>query len=325
MCGILGSINIPATPGYLDDIKHRGPDAEGAKSFCVNNHLVNLLHRRLSIVDLSEAGSQPMLSIDNKGCIVFNGEIYNHNEIRTALSETKYRGHSDTESILNLFRNKNINEALGELNGIFGIAYLDIENQKLFLARDRYGVKPLYYYYGAGKLVFSSEIRPIKSVINTEIDRGTLLNSMRMRYTPSPFTIYNEISKVEPGQLITIDLSVNNLAIQKEYFVKTPDKIGSVQGDYRKLIQTYGDFFEKAVERQLMADVDIGILLSGGVDSALVAAIAKQKTNGAIKAFTVGFEDQNSGVDEIAYAQQTADIIGLEHHATKISFSDFLE
>lgn len=324
MCGILGSINFPATSNYLDDIKHRGPDAAGANTFFINNHVVDLLHRRLSIIDLSEAGNQPMLSTDAKGCIIFNGEIYNHALLREKLPETSFRGHSDTESILNLFINNDVKKVLPELNGIFGIAYLDIEDQKLYLARDRFGVKPLYYYFGEDKLIFSSEIRPIKSIIQAEIDAGTLLNSMRMRYTPSPLTIYKEIAKVEPGQLIRIDLSQIRLNIHKEYFVKKIDKIGSVIGDYQKIIQTYGDLFEKAVERQLMADVDIGILLSGGVDSALVGAIAKHKSKSSIKAFTVGF-NSDSEVDEIAYARQTAETLGLEHHTIKIGFSDFLE
>lgn len=325
MCGILGSINFSTTSDYLDYIKHRGPDAEGANTFFVNNHVVNLLHRRLSILDLSEAGRQPMLSNDNKGCIVFNGEIYNHTLLREKLPETVYRGHSDTESILNLFRANNVEKALVELNGIFAIAYLDIESQKLYLARDRFGVKPLYYYYGAGRLIFSSEIRPIKSMIKTGIDGGTMLNSLRMRYTPSPFTIYKDIAKVEPGQLITIELAASTLKVHKVYFAKKPTKIGTVTGDRRKIVQTYGDLFEKAVERQLMADVDIGILLSGGVDSALVAAIAKQKSKTTIKAFTVGFKDEDSEVDEITYARQTAEIIGLDHHTTRMGFPDFLE
>ena len=323
MCGILGSINISENSDLLKCIQHRGPDASGRMDFEINIHTVQLLHARLSVVDLSEAGGQPMLSGDSRGCIVFNGEIYNHEELKREFSGIEFRGHSDTETIINYFREKSILENLENLNGIFAFAYLDIDKKLLYLARDRFGVKPLYYYYKGNELMFSSEIRPLKSYIKSEINRGVAFITLRMRYSPSPLTVFDEIKKVEPGQLISFDLGENVVKVNKEYFVKR-ERLGTRKDELKKLVNIYGDLFEKAVERQLMADVDIGILLSGGVDSALVAAIAQQRSPKKLKAFTIGFEGDHKELDEISYARETADILGLDHYNKKINFPNFL-
>lgn len=324
MCGILGSVNINNPLSLLPLIKHRGPDASGHMSVVVNNNMIELLHHRLSIVDVSEAGNQPMFSTDLRGCIIFNGEIYNHTELKRNLMQIDFKGHSDTETIVNYFRNFDVKDKLANLNGIFGFAYLDLENGLLHLARDRFGVKPLYYYFDNNQLLFSSEIRPLKALLNPKIDKGNLTNTLRMRYSPSPSTIYQGIQKVEPGQLITFNLQAD-ISIRKQYFIKKLKSIGSYQGEYKKIVKEYGDLFEKAVERQLMSDVEVGILLSGGVDSALVAAVAKEKSKKSIKTFTVGFKDDHKDIDEINYAQQTAAILGLENFSKKIDFNDFQE
>ena len=323
MCGILGSINIEKTHDYLKEISHRGPDAHGDAIFTLDQHEVHLLHHRLSIVDLSEAGKQPMAAFDQKAHIVFNGEIYNHLKIKESLSKISFNGHSDTETILNYFRVNGIREGIAQLNGIFGLAYLDLEKQLLFLARDRFGVKPLYYYFDDDQLLFASEIRPLKAHLQPAIDKGVVLTGQKMRYTPSPFTLYKGISKVAPGQLLTFDLKHKKIRVEKEYYMPYP-RLETRKDTEQQLVQEYGDLFEKAVERQLMADVDIGILLSGGVDSALVATIAKQKSSSPVKAFTIGFEGDHSDLDETAYAQETAEVIGLQHYTKKIGFSDFL-
>lgn len=323
MCGILGSVNVDNTSEYLNLIQHRGPDASGIQSYTIGEHAVSLLHCRLSIVDLSEAGNQPMSTLDNNGHIVFNGEIYNHLELKKELNHLKFKGHSDTETIVNYFRRHPILESLSHLNGIFAFAYLDVQKKQLFLARDRFGVKPLYYYFEGNRLLFASEIRPIKSYLEPEINKGIAFTTLRMRYSPSPLTIYNEIKKVEPGQLLSFDLSEKVIKVNKDYFVKT-NRLGTRKDDAKKLVNTYGDLFEKAVERQLMADVDLGILLSGGVDSALVAAVAQKRTDKKLKSFTIGFEGEHRELDEISYARETADILGLDHYDQKINFPNFL-
>ncbi len=323
MCGILGSVNFDNTSDYLNLIQHRGPDASGEECFEIGEHRVCLLHRRLSIVDLTEAGNQPMPSSDKIGHIIFNGEIYNHSELKKGMAKVPFRGHSDTETIVNYFRQKSIKKDLSNLNGIFAFAYLDLEKKQLYLARDRFGVKPLYYYFDGARMLFSSEIRPLKSCLNPNLDKGMLLNSLKMRYTPSPLSPFEEIKKVEPGQIITFDLQQKPITVTKKYFAQTVT-LGSRKGEENKLVQIYGDLFEKAVHRQLMADVDIGILLSGGIDSALVAAIAKENLKIKPKAFTIGFDGEHEA-DEINYAKQTANILGLEHFDKKIGYPDFID
>lgn len=325
MCGILGSINVANTDKLLNTIVHRGPDAFGLRSYKVECHEVTFSHRRLSIIDLSVAGNQPMEAYDNGGCIIFNGEIYNHEDLKKELVGIAFKGHSDTETIANYFRVKDIEDNFHRLNGIFGIAYFDIKRQKIYLARDRYGVKPLYYHFLNNQLIFSSEIRPLKAYFNSQLDKAALLNSLRMRYTPSPLTAYQQIYKVEPGQLLIFDLSSTRLSMKKKYFVADKQKMGSREGDTKRLTNEYGDLFEKAVLRQLMGDVEVGILLSGGIDSALVAAIATHKSKIKLKAFTVGFDQKYEDMDEIAYASETASLLGLEHFYERINFNSFLQ
>lgn len=322
MCGILGGININKIEDYLDYIKHRGPDAFGMKAFRTGNNKINLLHRRLSILDLSESGKQPMFSHNSKACIIFNGEIYNHLDLKGKLRDTDFNGHSDTETIVNYFHEFGISKSLKDLNGIFAFAYFDSEKELLYLARDRFGVKPLYYWFKNNELLFASEIRPLEAYLKSDINKGALMNSLQMRYSPSPSTIYCGIKKVEPGQLLIFDCRTDIL-LRKEYFISTPNSLGTKKDEYKKLVKEYGDLFVKAVERQLMSDVEVGILLSGGLDSALIAAIAKEKSKSKLKTFTVGF-DGDYKVNEIDYANETAKILGLDNYSEKIDFSHFL-
>jgi asparagine synthase (glutamine-hydrolysing) len=324
MCGILGSINIENTADYLATIRHRGPDAHGIVGFKVDDHDVKLLHQRLSIVDLSEAGCQPMYTDNQDGCIIFNGEIYNHETLRDDLPDVTFRGHSDTETIANYFNRFGVKESVQKLNGIFGLAYLDIKSSRLYLVRDRFGVKPLYYYFDQNRLLFSSEIRPLKACLEPELDQGNVLNLLTMRYGVAPFTLYENILKVEPGQMLVFDLSGPALTMEKNYFLPQAHKLGNRKGELAQLTKEYGDLFQKAVARQLMADVEVGVLLSGGVDSALVAAIAKEKSQLPLKAFTVGFDGGHDEVDEITFAAETASLLKLEHFQNTIDFSDFL-
>jgi asparagine synthase (glutamine-hydrolysing) len=159
MCGILGCVNFKFVPRSLDSISHRGPDGSGVKNFNINGHDVTLAHRRLSIVDVSENGAQPMASGDGNSFITFNGEIYNHDTLKPKMKFTQFKGHSDTETLVNYFNEHTISD-LKDLNGIFGFAILDQAKKRLYVARDRFGVKPIYYYFKNNQLVFSSEVRP---------------------------------------------------------------------------------------------------------------------------------------------------------------------
>jgi asparagine synthase (glutamine-hydrolysing) len=324
MCGILGCVNFNFQPESLRSISHRGPDGDGVQAFEINGHNVTLAHRRLSIVDVSENGSQPMYSGNKNACITFNGEIYNHEVLKAEIDHSHFRGHSDTETLVNYFNEHDVLKNLDKLNGIYGFAIFDQAAQKLYLTRDRFGVKPVYYYFENNQLVFSSEIRPFRHYIEMAYDKENIVEGLKMRYVGAPDTIYNKIKKVEPGQLITFDLSGPVLTAKHDYYI-TSTKKGNKKQELASLVKEYGQVFEKAVERQLMSDVEVGVLLSGGIDSALVAAVAKDKSNAPIKTFTVGFAEGLFKSDEIEMAQVTAQTLGLENVYTRVTFTDFIE
>src|SRR2546422_10035202 len=173
MCGILGTINRPFGNEALDLIQHRGPDDSAIDRSSIGDHLVTLGHRRLSIVDLSPAGRQPMSTAEGKHSIIFNGEIYNHLDLRSRLHGVQYRGHSDTETIL-YYLARHGAPAAAEFNGIFTFGFLDAQQRKLFLARDPFGVKPLYYWADGESFIFSSEIRAIREFVDESVDVASL-------------------------------------------------------------------------------------------------------------------------------------------------------
>lgn len=322
MCGILGSVNQLFGKATLDLIAHRGPDDFGINSFLTNGNNVQFGQRRLAILDLSPAGHQPMVSSCDNFALIFNGEIYNHLDLRKKLpSSIKYNGHSDTETILQYLIHFGPS-AVTDLNGIFAIAFLDLKKAELTLARDPFGVKPLYYFEDEKRLIFSSEIRPIKSLLNTnQLNENALASLLRLRYNPSPDTLYTKIKKLPPGHRHTVHMNSQELISVTSSYIGTLPNIN--RGNRQDLVKAYGKTLEASVKRQLLADVEVGILLSGGVDSAVIAALAKKHYKGTIKAFTIGFEGDVEE-DEIADAKETAELLGLEHHVKKISFSDFL-
>ncbi len=321
MCGILGSINKIFDESVLDLIRWRGPDDAGIEKFGFGDDVVTLGHRRLSIVDLSSSGHQPMSTPDNKFSIIFNGEIYNHLELRKKLPDVQFRGHSDTETILHYIARYGINSVC-EFNGIFSFALLDVEKGTLVLCRDPFGVKPLYYWQKANQLVFSSEIRPVQKLVGDTIDLVNLSELLSLRYSPSPDTLFQNIQKLRPGHFLTIQLGNNRLQFKEEPFIRKH----LIEDTYSlaDAVEQYGDLLKKAVERQLMSDVEIGIFLSGGIDSALVAKYAQEKISCPMKAFTVGFKEQDES-DEIEDAVDSARVIGLKPMTTRIGFEDFLD
>ncbi len=321
MCGILGTINKEFNQDTLNLISHRGPDSSGIESFDIDNHKIIFAQTRLAIVDLSEAGYQPMLSNCGNYAITFNGEIYNHLNLRKKLSEIKFKGHSDTETILYYLIQYGF-ESVKDFNGIFGFSFLDIKNKKQYIVRDRFGVKPVYYYKANNQLIFSSEIRPIKALTEQEINKQNLATLLRLRYLPSPNTLFSSIGKIKPAHYLEIDLSNEEIKLIEKSFVQPLPK--TINIDKKNAIKKYGDIIEQSIKRQLMSDVEVGILLSGGIDSAVVAAIAQKHSDKPLKAFTIGFEGLYKE-DEINDAKETANILGLEHIHTKINFHNFLD
>lgn len=317
MCGIVGTVNKPFGKETLDLIKHRGPDDGDVVNFNIVQNAICLGHRRLSIQDLSAAGHQPMRSACEKFVITFNGEIYNHLELREKLPDIEWKGHSDTETIVNYIARYGI-ESVHDFNGIFGFCLVDIEHQKLYLVRDRYGVKPIYYHMNEKTLVFSSEIRPINKLIDEFIEKNNLATLLKLRYNPAPKTLYRNIQKLRPGHILTYDLQNHETNVSS--FITSVRVDETVSFD--DALKRYGELFEQAIKRQLLADVEVGVLLSGGIDSALVAYYAQKYSDKPIKTFTIGFvEDDES--DETIDARETARILGTEHYEIKISDEQF--
>ncbi len=322
MCGILGSVNKPFGTDLLDLLYHRGPDDSGMTVSSFSSHLLTLAHRRLSILDLSEAGHQPMWTHEPNCGIVFNGEIYNHLELRDQIPCVRYRGHSDTETILHYLAHNGVH-SIDRFNGIFALAFIDPAKQKLFLARDAFGVKPLYYWTDDRSFVFSSEIRAIQQLVGDTLEPGNLAELLRLRYLPAPDTLFKNIRKVRPGHVLEVDFRTRRLSVCEYPFIGRVKCEAPVR-TREDAIEQYGTLLHQAVKRQLLSDVEVGIFLSGGIDSALVATIAQKCSSGKTKAFTVGFSCPDES-DELADAQESARIIGLDHHEVRMDFPDFLD
>lgn len=318
MCGILGSVNFNFRSEILDLILHRGPDYGNLQSFQVGESQIIFGHRRLSILDLTEQGNQPMNSDDNNFSLIFNGEIYNYLDLKTTLDGINFKGHSDTEVLLH-YLIKNGIQGMKDFNGVYSFAFLDKKSNKLYLARDPYGVKPFYYSIEKSQLIFSSEIKPIKKLINTSLDNESLAELLKLRYNPAEDTLYREINKLNPGHCMVYDLMTH----QSEISSILRPAVAKRNLTFEHAVNQYADFFEKAVVRQLKSDVEIGTLLSGGVDSALVTYFAVKNSKSKIKSFTVGY-DESDDSDELEYAAESARILGTDHHQVVIKENDFL-
>lgn len=319
MCGILGSVNIDWNKEHLSLLNHRGPNNEGIEQWQYGGNKIKFGHKRLSIQDLSVNGNQPMYSQDGSFCIILNGEIYNHYELRKKIRDMTYKGHSDTETIINYLFQNGLN-SVSDFNGIFVFGLYDLVHQKIYVVRDPFGVKPVYYFQKQDKFIFSSEIRVIKKIITTSISNENLYEFLNLRYNPSPNTLFKEIKKVRPGHFIEYDLTSLN-------FLETPyEKINNnvLSINYNEAIEEYGRLLESAITRQLISDIDVGMFLSGGLDSALVAYFAQKKYTKKIKTFTVGFSE-NDDANEINEAAATAKFLGTEHRQVLIDSINFLE
>jgi asparagine synthase (glutamine-hydrolysing) len=321
MCGIVGCVNLKLTEKVLDTLKHRGPDDSGIANVDTGRHHVTFGHRRLSIVDLTETGHQPMSSQCGKITICYNGEVYNHTRFREKYN-CSYKGHSDTESIIQAIAVEGIS-IVKDFNGIFAFGLLDKEIKKLYLVRDRYGVKPLYYFQDGDRFCFASEIRAILELCRDKLELKNLAEMLRLRFLPAPATLYKKIKKVRPGHVVEIDLSNDHLRVTERAFV-TSTWQPPVRDKGERIINSYRRLLKNAVSKQLMSDVEIGVFLSGGIDSSLLACLARRELGYRMKAFTVGFEGSFND-DEIGYAEQTCRLLGLEHHYVRIRQSEYFD
>lgn len=329
MCGIAGWID-PATgtdetsalrlARMCGTIAHRGPDDDGM--FLARG--VALGMRRLAIVDLA-GGQQPMASDRGRFRLVFNGEIFNHNELRSELAARGevFRTKSDTEIVLKLFERDGL-ACLDRLNGMFAIAVWDERTQSLHLARDRMGVKPLYYHLDGDRLIFASEIKAILSALprRPEINQQALWDYFTFRYIPQPQTIWRGIFKLPPAHHLTLSLGDFIPRIERWWDMPRPP---ATYRDEAELVEEFDSLLSDATRLRMLADVPVGVLLSGGLDSSLIAARAASSGE-RVKTFSIAFESA-CDIDERPYARQVARAIAAEHHEMVIGHkevADFL-
>jgi asparagine synthase (glutamine-hydrolysing) len=318
MCGILGFNweDKRLLEKGLDAIKHRGPDAVSSYS----DKMVSLGHARLSIIDLSRAGTQPLSNEDKSIWIIFNGEIYNHGEIKKSLvKKHTFSSKTDTEVILHLYEERG-EDFVNYLSGMFAICIYDMKKKKLILVRDRLGLKPLYYLQKGSQFIFSSEIKTILQWkgYQKKVNLGALDSYLTFRANTSSETFFKDIKKLPPASILTYDLNKNNFKIKTYWSV-------SFNGPYSKDLSE--DYFSKkivnllesAVRDRLMSEVPYGAYLSGGVDSGIIVSLMKKYSPKKVKTFSVGFTEQKySEVDEANFLAKKLD---TDHHELLIDSS----
>ena len=316
MCGIIGQVSSSPNEAHntagLKAIAHRGPDASGSQYLLCGSSTVWLGHSRLSILDLSEAGAQPMQSQNGRWWVSFNGELYNHLDIRSELSAS-WVGTSDTETLVEALAAFGLEATISKLNGMFAFAALDTIQNELYLVRDPFGIKPLYMHRSVNHFSFCSEIKGLFALgVRTQIDLSGLDSFLTLRYTPSPQTLLSDIQRLAPGHVHTLNLRTFKTST-KPYISATQSRF---MGSFDDAVAAYKEQVQEAVQRQLLADVPVGLLLSGGIDSALIAAMAKD-VGSELMGFTVGFGNQHSEC-EISSAEHTAKVLSLPHRYIQV-------
>lgn len=321
MCGIAGSINCVTEEANLSLISHRGPDHQAMVELQAGSNKVYLGHTRLSILDLSEAGNQPMFTDCGNYCIIFNGEVYNHLELRSKLQDVSFKGHSDTETILYYLRKFGI-KAVKDFNGIFAFAFLDIRREKIFLVRDHFGVKPLYYYIKNNQLVFGSELKMILSnkIYEKSLDLASLNSFLTLRYNPSPQTLFSNIFKLEPAYYL--EFNFNGKYFKSNYWSSSP-RVNNMINE-KEAVEEYKFLLEQSVKRQLLSDVPVGLLLSGGIDSAVLGYLMAKNNDKPIHTFTIGFQGKGD-FNELADAKETAILLESKHHELLIEEKEYFD
>lgn len=315
MCGISGKISLGTAPvavrsveDMCEAIRHRGPDDAG--TYLSPDKRVGLGHRRLSIIDLSPLGHQPMRYLDRYE-IVFNGEIYNFQEERALLEKDGYtfRSHSDTEVILALY-DKYQERCLEHLRGMFAFAIYDEQEKILFAARDRVGKKPFKYFFDGEYFLFASELKAIltQPEYRREPDYVAIHHYLTLQYVPAPMTGFKGIAKLEPGNFLRLDLKTKNLQKERYWKLDYSEKLNLPEEEWKqRVIAT----LEESVKLRMISDVPIGAFLSGGVDSSAVVGLMARNSAQPIKTFSIGFKEER--YNELPYARKVAAAFGTEH------------
>jgi len=335
VCGIAGSWDLRGSQEanalrhtgqrMADALRHRGPDDAG--TFEDPSAGLVLAFRRLAIIDLSEAGHQPMSSVCGRYTIVYNGEIYNHKLLRAELvPHINFRGHSDTEVILGGFTRWGIRATVKRLNGMFGFAVWDRATRTLTLGRDRFGEKPLYYGRVAGRFLFGSELKALRAVegFHASLDRGSLALFMRHGCIPAPHTIYDGVQKLPPGCLLNVLDGIPGDAIPYWSAVEQAEMgvRNTRTGSEEELEEELHALLYDAVGMRMEADVPLGAFLSGGIDSSLVVALMQAQSATPVKTFSIGFTEAD--YNEATFAKQVASHLGTDHTELYVTPADAL-
>src|ERR1700761_5787749 len=325
MCGIAGYVSVRPSEDseailkrMTDAIAHRGPDDCGY----YHDAFAHLGHRRLSIIDVA-AGHQPMANETGSHWIIYNGEIFNHREIRPSLEQAghRYQTHCDTETLLHAY------EELGQRSvelyrGMFAYAIWDREKRRLFCVRDRLGIKPFYYFWNGRVFVFASEIKALLAhpAVGAELEEQVLPEYLAFGYVSEERTLFRGIRKLMPGHHLTLDVSGPEPALQIRQYWDPPPAVPAQAGEAELIAETR-QRLEETVRMRLMSDVPLGMFLSGGVDSSAIAALTRRLTSGPVKTFSVGYAEEQ--FSELSYAAQVAAVIGTDHHEIRVGIDDF--
>ena len=326
MCGIAGFVDAPSGGGddatltrtaraMADRLWHRGPDAGGAWADAAAG--VALGHRRLSIIDLSEAGAQPMTSRDGRLVVSYNGEVYNAPDLRAELEAAgvRFRGHSDTEVLVEACARWGVRETLARLVGMFAFALWDTRDRTLTLARDQIGIKPLYWARFGPLFLFGSELKALRAHpgFTAALDRDAIAAFLRYKYVPAPYTVYRGVNKLLPGTMLTLRPGTEPVV---EAFWSLEDayrraKREPFTGTAAEATDALEDLLKDAVGRQMASDVPLGAFLSGGIDSSTVAALMNAASGNRVRTFSIGFAEH--GYNEAEHAAGVARHLGTDH------------
>lgn len=330
MCGICGyiskkNITTEQLKEMNDTMYHRGPNDSGEEIYPASDgYQIGFAQRRLSILDLSMLGHQPMHSDNKRISVVYNGEIYNFQELRKELADYPFRSNCDTEVIIAAYLKWGIS-CIERFNGMFAIALYDRETQEVYLVRDRIGKKPLYYWYEDQNLVFASELKPIMKCpgFHGEIAKGVLSRYLFQQYINAPESIYQNVYKLEPGAILRF--SKGQIKVWKYWDVKEAYEKAQTNpvGSYEEAKEQLKDLLKQAVAARMIADVPLGSFLSGGYDSSLITAIAQEHSPEPVKTFSIGFHEEK--YNEAKYAGAVADHLGTNHTELYIDEKDMFE
>ncbi|MBM3245390.1 MAG: asparagine synthase (glutamine-hydrolyzing) [Candidatus Omnitrophica bacterium] len=340
MCGIVGFIDFSHELGKDELLMtaekmatcliHRGPDDNGV--WADERLGVTLGHRRLSVIDLTSEGHQPMFSSSLRYVAVFNGEIYNYKQLRSELEKlgSKFRGNSDTEVLLSVIEEFGISEAVKLLNGMFAFAVWDRKDLLLHIARDRLGKKPLYYGWHKNKFFFSSELKAMRNHpdFNPELDKDSLALFFRFNNIPAPFSIYKGIKKLRQAELLTVDSRKQEAQAKSSIYwsaraVAESGITNPFRGDVPEAVSELEFLLRDSVKLRMISDVPLGAFLSGGIDSSLVVALMQSQSPRPVKTFTIGFKER--GFNEANAAEEVTKILGTEHTELYLTAEDCLK